>query len=76
MCYDYRKALRADIKRFIFEEYSEEDIAAAAFAFDFGYNALADTMYDALFLADDVTGNGSGSYTFSAYRAKKICAEI
>ena len=77
MIYDYRKALCADIERFIFEEYTEEDIACAAFAVDFGDNPVADTMYDALFLADDVTGNGSGSYTFSAYRAQKnLCGNL
>lgn len=77
MCYDYRKALRADIEHFIFEEYSNEDIVCAAFAVDFGDNPVAETMYDALFLADDVTGNGSGSYTFSTYKAQKnLCGNL
>lgn len=55
MAYDYRKALRADIKDYIKE------------------NGAGDyeTLYDELWTADGVTGNASGSYTFSRAEAKK-----
>lgn len=55
MAYDYREALRADIK-----DYIEENGAG-----DY------DTVYEALWIADSVTGNGSGSYTFSRAKAEE-----
>lgn len=30
-----------------------------------------DDMYDKMFVSDSVTGNGSGSYTFSSYEARE-----
>lgn len=49
-----------------------EDVIAENF--DNGYyDAETDfaDVYDALFVADSVTGNVSGSYTFNAYQAKE-----
>ena len=34
-----------------------------------------DDIYDELFVADGVTGNGSGSYTFNRYRAAENVAD-
>ena len=34
-----------------------------------------DDIYDELFVADGVTGNGSGSYTFNSYRASENVAD-
>ena len=55
MAYDYRKALRADIK-----DYIEENGAG-----DY------ETLYDNLFVEDSVTGNASGSYTFNRAEAEE-----
>lgn len=52
-----------DYKRQI-EEDARETIAEGA-----DWYESWDDMYDALFTDDAVTGNGSGSYTFSAARA-------
>jgi len=35
------------------------------------YRENRDDIYDEAFIADSVTGNGSGSYTFSAYQAEE-----
>lgn len=35
-----------------------------------------DSFYDDLWTVDSVTGNGSGSYYFNAYKAKKAVCEI
>ena len=56
--YDYREALKQDIKDYIND--NELDITT-----DY------DSVYDELWLADSVTGNGSGSYTFSAWQAEE-----
>ena len=54
-----------------FEEYRAqvEDDAREAIAEGAGWCGSWDEMYDALFVDDAVTGNGSGSYTFNAARA-------
>ena len=53
--YDYREAMRADIKDYL-EEVEERDF---------------DTLYDEMFVADSITGNASGSYTFNRAEAKE-----
>ena len=64
MYYDYRKALAEDIKDYL-ENYAEDE----------GWTEIEDrdeleqTIYDALWAEDSVTGNGSGSYTFNSEEA-------
>lgn len=62
MKYDYMENLKEDIKDYIKEnkEYLE------------GKNQ--DELYDELFCEDSITGNASGSYTFSTWQAEEnIC---
>lgn len=33
-------------------------------------------IFDQMFIADDVTGNGSGSYTFSRQKAKELVSDL
>ena len=59
---DYRKQVLNDA------------IAAIDEQFDCGYwdgDIEWDVVYDNLFIDDGVTGNGSGSYTFNAAKARK-----
>lgn len=35
-----------------------------------------DDLYDALFIADEVTGNGSGSYTYNAHEAEMYARDL
>lgn len=58
MKYDYRKEMYSDIKEAL--QYRDSR--------DF------DELYDELFIDDSVTGNASGSYTFSTYEAEENIA--
>ena len=62
MKYDYMKNLKEDIKEYIREnkEYLE--------------GKSQEELYDIMFLEDSITGNASGSYTFSTWDAEEnIC---
>ena len=61
--YDYLESMKEDIREWIedekwFEEHELDD--------------AYDDLYDALWIADSVTGNASGSYTFNSYQAKEF----
>lgn len=61
--YDYLKAVKEDVSNFISNEIEPtqfEDL-----------DALREYLNDELFCNDSVTGNGSGSYTFSAWEAEE-----
>lgn len=55
--YNYFEGVTEDAKNFICENIEQYD--------DF------DSMFDEMFISDWVTGNGSGSYTFSSYDAQQ-----
>ena len=59
--YDYYEMVKEDIRNYIKENYEVEEIK------DLEFNDL----YDNLFLEDSVTGNASGSYTFSTWKAEE-----
>lgn len=61
MKYNYLENIKADVLDYIKENYEEEDFA------NLDYNEL----YDEMFIADSVTGNGSGSYTFNTWKAEE-----
>lgn len=61
--YDYLKAVKEDVANFISNEIDPtkfEDL-----------DALREYLNDELFCNDSVTGNGSGSYTFSTWKAEE-----
>lgn len=62
MKYNYYKAMKEDVKNYLEENKLQlnED----------SYNDI----YDEMFICDEITGNASGSYTFSTYQAEEnIC---
>ena len=61
--YDYFSAVREDVKNYIIEN----DIKVTTSNRD----ELADRLLDDLWCNDSVTGNGSGSYTFSTWVAEE-----
>lgn len=71
MKYDYRKEITKDIFDYVEENYTAEEIA----------EKLADReefeimLNDDLWIEDSVTGNASGSYTFSRNTAKGYVVE-
>ena len=61
-----------------YEEGKNAAIAAIDEQFDNGYwdeDTEWDVVYDNLFVDDSVTGNGSGSYTFNAFKARENVSE-
>lgn len=67
MKYNYLENIKADVLEYIKENYKKEDFA------NLEYNEL----YDEMLIDDSVTGNGSGSYTFSTWEAEEnICHNL
>lgn len=64
MKYNYLENIKADVLEYIKENYGEENFA----------NLDYDELYDEMWIADSVTGNASGSYTFNTWEAEEnIC---
>lgn len=71
--YDYHKAIKEDIRVYIGENYTPEEIADQLLDID----AFQEKLNDKLWIEDSVTGNGSGSYTFSTWKAEEyICHNL
>lgn len=60
--YDYREAMTEDVKQWITEEVNLADWTEDR-------EGLEQQLNDDLWIADSVTGNGSGSYTFNRVQA-------
>lgn len=67
MTYNYRESMKADIGSYIAENYLHDEIVERMADRD----SFEEELYDELFLADSVTGNASGSYTFDSEKAKE-----
>lgn len=66
--YDYERAVREDLAEYIRDRAETNGWSAD----DLEENR--DTLYDDAFVSDSVTGNASGSYTFSTWQAEEnIC---
>ena len=61
--YDYREAVKQDIVAHL----KREDVVIKRKSTENLYDAL----YNELYIADDVTGNASGSYTFNTWQAEE-----
>lgn len=72
MSYDYRSEMADDIRRAIaeYEEWENATIVESFIDEDQAYEYL----YDKLWADDSVTGNASGSYTFSRWQAEENLA--
>ena len=67
--YNYREAVKNDIRDYI----EENEIKVTASSRD----EIEQDLYDNLFCNDSVTGNASGSYTFSAWQAEEnLCHNL
>ena len=60
--YDYRAEMKKDIKNYI------EDNDWKGYT-DMSRDELEEELYEEMWGADSVTGNGSGSYTFNSHEA-------
>ena len=71
--YDYCKAVYADVCLWIEWNMTEEELAERLA----DPESFREYLNDKLWIADEVTGNGSGSYTFCAWEAKEyICHNL
>ena len=68
--YDYKEAVKEDVKNYIRENYSadeiRENLETSAARSDF-----EDKLNDILWIEDSVTGNASASYTFNTWKAEE-----
>lgn len=64
--YNYKKAVKDDIKNYINENINLADYADT--------DELQEYLHDTLWTEDSVTGNGSGSYTCNTYEAENNIA--
>lgn len=70
--YNYYDAVTNDVRMWI--EDHREYIIEKEFT---DVDELREWLYDEMFCADAVTGNGSGSYTFNTYQAEEnICHNL
>lgn len=65
--YDYFEAVKQDIFNYITGE-------GVVFKCNANKDDLYDVLYDELWVADSVTGNASGSYTFNTWQAEENIA--
>lgn len=65
--YNYHDAIREDIRVYIGENYTPEEIADQLLDID----AFQEKLNEELWIADSVTGNASGSYTFNTWKAEE-----
>lgn len=68
--YNYLESIKEDVKDYLKENYNVETIEEI--------NEIdTDNLSDELFVEDSVTGNASGSYTFSTYKAEEnLCHNL
>ena len=64
--YDYENVMREDIKNYLYENYSKSELIE-----NVGLECFREELYDNMFINDDITGNASGSYTFSNRQAQE-----
>jgi len=71
--YNYRENVIKDVRDYISNNYTRESLKELADDFD----ELEDKLNEEMWIADSVTGNGSGSYTFNAWQAEEnICHNL
>jgi hypothetical protein len=67
--YNYEDAIKSDIYEWLEENGAEYQADDGTISYD--------DVYDDMWVADSVTGNGSGSYTFNAWVAEEnICHNL
>ena len=71
--YDYRENVLEDVREYISNHYTIEQLKSMADDFD----ELGEELNDEMWTADSVTGNASGSYTFNTWQAEEnLCHNL
>lgn len=72
--YDYEMAVRDDVRDYINDHFTTSQIREALLEDRDGFQ---EQLYDDMWVADSVTGNASGSYTFNAWKAEEnVCHNL
>lgn len=66
--YNYMDSLKNDIKEYLEENFDSSELMEIL---EDDRDAFEENLYDTLWICDSVTGNASGSYTFSRQKAKE-----
>lgn len=67
---DYKDQVKSDIKDYL----TQEDLWPTAEPDTSEYEEQRDAAYDRCYMADSITGNASGSYTFNTWQAEEnVC---
>lgn len=76
--HDYREEMRTDILSYIFEEIDGlNDMTAEELEQFTDRDYIYERFYDDMFISDSITGNASGSYTFSTWKAEEnLCHNL
>lgn len=69
--FNYNEAVKADVMEYITENYTAEELKEKLE----DKESFSEELNDTLWIEDGVTGNGSGSYTFSRAAAKDYVTE-
>lgn len=69
---DYRAQIKEDIKEYL----TDEDLWPTAEPGTSDYDDQYDKAYDQCWIADSVTGNASGSYTFNTWQAAENVSHL
>lgn len=69
---DYRAQIKKDIKEYL----TDEDLWPTAEPGTSEYDDQYDKAYDQCWIADSVTGNASGSYTFNTWQAAENVSHL
>jgi hypothetical protein len=71
--YNYTEAMKNDIREYIADNYTADELAEALADRD----DFEEKLHDDMWIADSVTGNASGSYYCSAWKAEEaICHNL
>ena len=74
--YNYRQAMRDDVMEYIKDNYTSEELKEHLSTKQWEQDFL-EQLDNEMWVCDSVTGNGSGSYTFSTYQAEEnLCHNL
>lgn len=68
--YDYKEAVKNDVMEYIKDHYTIEEIKENL-SYSKAKENFMEKLNDDMWIADSVTGNASGSYTFNTYKAEE-----
>ena len=74
--YNYYQAMRDDVMEYLKENYTQEELKAHLSTFGSKCDFM-EQLQDEMWVEDSVTGNASGSYTFSTWKAEEnLCHNL